>query len=279
MVMGFLNNGSAYFLPGSETGWGCNGRGECRWVQFKNGSYVPLGYQTLQDFRNAQSNQTNSSHASQTKARQIAEGKKKINENYDKCVEKHGARIPKEAAKDIYAVHIMEGVPLTLMSVTWRHESKFSYDVGPKPRKENGKIVGYDVGPMQVSTNYFARPPFTTGLPNAFTKKVDINLSKFIKREIADKESDLRNNQWLIDVLGTEATFQGDWFENLRLAARAFTMDIIPRSRGGTTLLQYADAAGIYRGKDGYTDRYNQYKTEAPLDEKFFNCLLGIEEK
>jgi hypothetical protein len=87
MVMGFLNNGSAYFLPGSETGWGCNGRGECRWVQFKNGSYVPLGYQTLQDFYAAQNSTQRRAGPSKGKESKPRYDQKKLEQAIHDCIQ------------------------------------------------------------------------------------------------------------------------------------------------------------------------------------------------
>jgi hypothetical protein len=77
--------------------------------------------------------------------------------------------IPEAAGRAILTAADGAGIDPTLLSVTWRHESGFDSMPFPNPRKENGKLVGYDVGPLQLSTNYYDKAPFTNGLPKAFT--------------------------------------------------------------------------------------------------------------
>jgi hypothetical protein len=83
---------------------------------------------------------------------------------------------------------------------------------------------------------------------------------------------------WPSDPLGTiamnrhtreYASFNGNFEENITLAARAFSMDTLPRSNGN------ADAAGTYRGPGDYQGRHNQYVKEAPGDRRQLNCIAG----
>lgn len=150
-----------------------------------------------------------------------------------------------------------EGVDPTLLSVTWRHESSFDPMPFPNPRYVGEKLVGYDVGPLQVSTNYYDKAPFTTGLPKAFTG----NWSAF------------HPNDHPLGWFGKDIRFNGNTDQNLQAGARAFKLDILPRSRS------LADAAGLYRAgsrtSPGYTERYNEYMSEADADRAYLNCLRG----
>jgi hypothetical protein len=136
-----------------------------------------------------------------------------------------------------------------------RHESSFGTKMQANPRKEgkgrNRKIVGYDVGPMQLATSIWNKSPFTDGLSNPFGT---------IGFNIAKNEYD---------------SFNGNFEENVILAARAFALDILPRSTGKDPLHRNADAAGSYRGPGDYQGRYDQYLAEAPGDGRQLKCIAG----
>ncbi len=53
----------------------------------------------------------------------------------------------------------------TLIAVTWAAESSFSFHPVSNYRPEDG---GWDVGPLQASTTYYDKSPFTDGLHNPF---------------------------------------------------------------------------------------------------------------
>jgi RHS repeat-associated protein len=172
---------------------------------------------------------------------------------YQRCKGRAASVIPKDAAEAILNTASVEGIDPTLLSVTWRNESGFSFNPKPNPRYEgkgrNRKLVGYDTGPMQISTNYYDKSPFTDGLPGAFgTFAMDWNTKEY-------------------------APFNGDPYDNLRAGARAYTKDILSRSRNN------ADAAGLFRAGSrtgpGYSDRSAQYTREASRDRSFFDCLMG----
>jgi hypothetical protein len=63
--------------------------------------------------------------------------------------------------------------------------------------------------------------------------------------------------------------FNGDFEENVIVAARAFSRDILPRNNGN------ADASGRYRGPADYQGRYNHYLREAAGDRRQLNCIAG----
>lgn len=161
--------------------------------------------------------------------------------------------IPEAAARAILDTANLEGIDPTLLSVTWRHESTFGTSPPPNPRWEgrgrNRSLVGWDVGPMQISTNYYQKSPFTDGLPGAFGTIAMSNSTQQYEG------------------------FNGSASANLRAGARAFTMDILSRSRSN------ADAAGLFRAGSrtgpGYTQRFNEYTREAPGDRAQLNCLAG----
>ena len=163
--------------------------------------------------------------------------------------------IPEAAARAILEVANQEGVDPTLLSVQWRHESSFRTDPPPNPRWEgrgrNRRLVGWDVGPMQLATNIWDKSPFTDGLPNVF--------------------GTIAMNAFTREYEG----FNGSVSDNLRAGARAFTMDILPRSRGRDWLHRNADASGKFRGPAGYRQRYNEYLREAPGDRAQLDCLAG----
>lgn len=161
--------------------------------------------------------------------------------------------IPEAAGRAILAAAAEEGVDPTLLSVTWRHESSFGTNPPPNERWEgrgrNRRLVGWDVGPMQISTNYYDRSPFTDGLPDAYGTVVMINSTRQYEG------------------------FNGTLSDNLRAGARAFTMDILSRSRSN------ADAAGLFRAGSrtgpGYRERFNEYTREAQRNRNYLNCLAG----
>ena len=161
--------------------------------------------------------------------------------------------IPEAAARQILAVSAQVGIDPTLLSVTWRHESSFTSNPPPNPRYEgrgrNRHLVGWDVGPMQTATNVWGKSPFTDGLSDPFGT-ISMNLS---------------TRQY--------EGFNGNVSDNLTLGARAFSMDILDRSRS------LADAAGLYRAGSrtgpGYQQRFNEYTREAPGDRAQLNCLAN----
>ena len=115
----------------------------------------------------------------------------------------------------------------------------------------NRRYVGADVGPMGTATNIWGKSPFTDGLSDPFGT-------------VAQYES---THEF--------TSFNGNFEENITLAARAFSLDILPRSHGKDWLHRNADAAGMYRGPGDYQGRYNQYVQEAPSDRRQLNCIAG----
>lgn len=162
--------------------------------------------------------------------------------------------IPDAIAKLILGIASKEHIDPTLLSVTMRHESSFGTDMKPNERWVQNKktkkwtLVGWDVGPMQLATNIWFKSPFIDGLK--------------------DPVGDLSTNSQ-----GEYYSFNGDFNENVTLAARAFRLDLLPRSKGKSELQRNADAAGMYRGPADYKGRYNQYLREAPGDALQFECL------
>lgn len=168
--------------------------------------------------------------------------------------------IPEAAGRAILIAADSAHIDPTLLSVTWRHESGFDTMPFPNPRKQNGKIVGYDVGPLQLSTNYYDRSPFTDGLTKAFT-----GTSFRFPNAFGPGSPNLNN-------FGADIRFNGDTSQNLLAGARAFAEDILPRSKG------LADAAGLYRAgnRSGpYQSRFDQYTNETAADSVYLNCLRG----
>jgi hypothetical protein len=131
-----------------------------------------------------------------------------------------------------------------------RHESSFGTNMTPNPRYvgsgRNKRVVGYDVGPMGTATNIWNKSPFTDGLSG-------------------DPFGSIMQNESTHKYV----SFNGDFEANITLAARAFSMDILPRSTGN------ADAAGKYSGPGDYQGRYDQYVGEAPGDRRQLNCIAG----
>ena len=161
--------------------------------------------------------------------------------------------IPEDIARQILGIALAENVDPTLLSVAMRHESSFGTNMMPNERWE-GKgskrhLVGWDVGPMQTGTDVWNKAPFTNGLTNPFG---DIVMDQSTKKY---------------------ESFNGNFAENIILAARAFRIDILPRSSGKDWRTLNADASGIYRGPAGYQQRYTEYYSEAPNDRKQFECL------
>jgi len=166
--------------------------------------------------------------------------------------------IPEAAARIILDVAFQEKVDPTLLSVQWRHEAipAFNPYTVPNPRwmRVRGRkpvLVGFDVGPMQLATSIWNKSPYTDGLPNVFGT-IAMNAKT-----------------------GEYEGFNGNVYDNLRAGARAFTMDILPRSKGADWLHRNADASGRFRGPAGYTQRYNEYLREAPGDKAQLDCLAG----
>lgn len=150
-----------------------------------------------------------------------------------------------------------------MLSVTWRHESTFRTDPPPNPRYENGTLVGYDVGPLQLSTNYYYKSPFTDGLPKAFTS------NHFLSPDPGYRPFTPAVN---LNSFSPSVGFNGDVSQNLLAGARAFSRDILPRSNS------LADAAGLYRAgsRSGpYQSRYDEYTSEAAADKLYLDCLKG----
>jgi hypothetical protein len=173
--------------------------------------------------------------------------------------------IPEAAARSILAAADEAQIDPTLLSVTWRHESSFDPMPFPNPRRENGKIVGYDVGPMQLSTNYYDKPPFTDGLPKAFTG-TDFNFPNSFGPSGPN-----------LNAFAADVRFNGVTSQNVLAAARAFALDILPRTRrlpdGSRNL---ADAAGLYRAgsrSGSYQSRFDEYRNEAEADRAYLDCL------
>ena len=116
-----------------------------------------------------------------------------------------------------------EHIDPTLLSVTWRHEAIPSFGSNPQPnprwegRGRNRRLVGWDVGPMQISTNYYQKSPFIDGLPGAYGTIAMNNSTRQYEG------------------------FNGTVSDNLRAGGGAFTMDILGRSNSN------ADAAGLFR--------------------------------
>jgi hypothetical protein len=77
-------------------------------------------------------------------------------------------------------------------------------------------------------------------------------------------------------ALPKHLNFDGNADEMINVSARAFVIDILPRSRGTNELNRLADAAGINRGPGDYQGRHDQYLAEAPNDNKEdFSFLLS----
>jgi YD repeat-containing protein len=173
--------------------------------------------------------------------------------------------IPDSAGRAILTAADAAHIDPTLLSVTWRHESGFDPMPKPNPRKNHGKIVGYDVGPLQLSTNYYDTAPYTTNLPKAFTG----NTFSFPGNPLSlHRPSNVNLNSFNKDI-----RFNGDTAQSLLAGARAFGLDILPRSHGIDEKHRLADAAGKFRGDADYIGRYNQYLNEADADHAFFDCL------
>jgi hypothetical protein len=165
--------------------------------------------------------------------------------NYDACLkELKGTLAPgRNQAADILAVSAIEHVDATLMAVTWGSEAIPPFDSNPRWNNKTHSYDGADVGPMGIANNgVYAKAPFISGLANP---------------------------------MGTFTTekkrFDGDPFDNLRWAARAYTMDILKRTK------DRAQAAGLYRAGTptgpGYSDRIKQFNGQSRGYDNFFKCL------
>jgi RHS repeat-associated protein len=163
--------------------------------------------------------------------------------------------IPESIGKLLNKIAAQEHMDATLLSVTMRHESSFGTDMIPNPRYagkgKKSHLVGWDMGPMQLGNNVWDKSPFTDGLTNPFGVVASVNSTRKLE------------------------SFNGNFDENIIVAARAFSLDILPRSKGKDPLNKNADAAGIYRGPYGYQQRYNEYISEAPGDRKQLDCIAG----
>jgi hypothetical protein len=185
-----------------------------------------------------------SHHAQQNPghAREIERLNALVDSRYAECVRRLGnSPAPSQAAtKAILTTSLLEGTDPTLLAVTWQKEAipPFNFSPVSNYRPEDG---GWDVGPLQTSTTYYDKSPFTDGLPNPFgTSRSE-----------------------------TQA-FNGNPYSSLRVGARALN-EISSRSRGR------ADTAGIYRAGSrspaSYTTRFNEFNALSPGYDAFFNCL------
>lgn len=141
----------------------------------------------------------------------------------------------------ILVASALDKVDSTLLAVTWAKEAIPAFNFWPVSnyRPEDG---GWDVGPLQASTTYYNKSPFTDGLHNPFGT-----------------------------VFSESEAFNGNSFSSLRVAARAYTLDILPRSKSR------ADAAGLYRAgsrkPNSYRTRANEFTSLSKGYDAFFNCL------
>ena len=192
----------------------------------------------------------------------IRDAEKRIEDNYDACQKKFPSDIPKDAAKKIVGAAILDGVPVTLMSVTWRYESGFKMDPDGNARyaDDGVSVNGYDVGPLQTSTNYYNKEKFTHGFDNPFG--------------MAPTMVAVMTGLGRAKELPQHLPYTGDANQMIHVSARAFTLDILPRSHGKDELHRLADAAGTYRGRGDYQGRHDKYLADAPADKNFFDCLL-----
>jgi hypothetical protein len=176
-----------------------------------------------------------SHHAQQNPghAREIERLNALVDSRYAECVRRLGnSPAPSQAAtKAILTTSLLEGTDPTLLAVTWQKEAipPFNFSPVSNYRPEDG---GWDVGPLQTSTTYYDKSPFTDGLPNPFgTSRSE-----------------------------TQA-FNGNPYSSLRVGARALN-EISSRSRGR------ADTAGIYRAGSrspaSYTTRFNEFNALSP---------------
>jgi hypothetical protein len=104
--------------------------------------------------------------------------------------------------------------------------------------------------------------PFTDGLPKAFTG----NSFRFPNAFGPSKPN--------LDDFHPDVGFNGDVSQNLLAGARAFALDILPRSKN------LADAAGLYRAgsRSGpYQRRVDEYNACAPDDKIYLDSLRNQE--
>ena len=166
--------------------------------------------------------------------------KSQVAKNYSKCLGKLGKALApgQNQAADILWVSALEGVDATVIAVSWRRESTFSYN--PVSNYRPGD-QGWDVGPLQTATTYYNRSPFTDGLFNPFGT-----------------------------VFSETQSFNGNPQQSLIVGARALA-EIVRRSRGR------ADVAGLYRAGSrkpaSYGIRTGEFNQDAPDYDAFFNCL------
>ena len=168
---------------------------------------------------------------------------------YDECAKLLGnsPKPPKDVAEAILWASSLEGTDPTLIGVTWLAESGFDWRPGPNPRADGG----FDVGPLQTSTTYFAKERFVKGISN------DAG-----------------------EVVGTNATpgepFNGNPYYALRWGTRAINdgAGIKGRPKGVSAR---ADMAGIYRSGSSrtgpYQARVDYFNKYAAGYDKFFECM------
>lgn len=161
-------------------------------------------------------------------------------QKYNDCL-KHLGNAPAPPygqATAIVGTSALEGTDATLLAVTWAKEASFNFWPVSNYRPEDG---GWDVGPLQTSTTYYDKSPFTDGLPNPFGT-----------------------------TRSETVAFNGNSHSSLRVGARALN-EVSSRSRSR------ADAAGLYRAGSrepaSYRIRANEFKSLSKGYDAFFNCL------
>lgn len=151
----------------------------------------------------------------------------------------------------------LEGTDPTLLAVTWGSEggsdnNGFRYHPESNYRPEDG---GWDVGPLQASTTYYNKSPYTDGLDNPFG-----------------------------NVFSESQPFNGNYFSSLRVGARALNGESQRGAGRPKNVSARADAAGLYRAghrvnkksgrPDGrYWDRVARFNSWSKGYDAFFNCL------
>jgi hypothetical protein len=167
-------------------------------------------------------------------------------QKYNDCAKKLGSSPDPgyNQALSVLWASALDKVDPTLLAATWAAEAIPPFNFTPVSNYRPGD-GGWDVGPLQSSTTYYNKSPFTDGLNNPFGT-----------------------------VFSETQPFNGNSFSSLRVGARAYALDILPRSKSR------ADAAGLYRAgnrknpaKSGYNDRVKQFNNWSKGYDAFFNCL------